>query len=192
MLILLFGYLFLERFLFRGSLGRLFVQGWRRLLRNGWDALSRALRLPAGRREKQTQLTCRDCPKLLPDSGSLVPHVSYAVGSEPPYHERTEWKMPSKQRLRTKRPEGTDEMIVGTFDPETGEEIEQRKIACHSLYTDSFPLFIIRRRPFPISCTLLSLLFSILPALFLLFYFLILSHSFPYSITAIRSVRPSA
>ncbi|WP_455781669.1 hypothetical protein, partial [Alistipes ihumii] len=50
MLILLFGYLFLERFLFRGSLGRLFVQGWRRLLRNGWDALSRALRLPAGRR----------------------------------------------------------------------------------------------------------------------------------------------
>ena len=89
MLILLFGYLFLERFLFRGSLGQLFVQGWRRLLRNGWDALSRALRLPAGRREKQTQLTCRDCPKLLPDSGSLVPHVSYAVGSEPPYHERT-------------------------------------------------------------------------------------------------------
>ena len=36
MLILLFGYLFLERFLFRGSLGRLFVQGWRRLLRNGF------------------------------------------------------------------------------------------------------------------------------------------------------------
>lgn len=133
MLILLFGYLFLERFLFRGSLGRLFVQGWRRLLRNGWDALSRALRLPSGRGEKQTQLTCRDCPKPLPDSGSLVPHVSYAVGSEPPYHERTEWKMPSKQRLRTKRPEGTDEMIVGTFDPETGEEIEQRKISLAGL-----------------------------------------------------------
>ena len=37
--------------------------------------------------------------------------------------------MPSKQRLRTKRPEGTDEMIVGTFDAETGEEIEQRKIS---------------------------------------------------------------
>ena len=45
----------------------------------------------------------------------------------PPYHERTEWKMPSKQRLCRERPEGTEEMIVGTFDPETGEEIEQRK-----------------------------------------------------------------
>lgn len=128
-LILLFGYLFLERFLFRGSLGRLFVRGWRRLFRDGWNALSRALRLPAGRREKQTQLTCRDCPELLPDFGSLVPHVSYAVEAEPPYHERTEWKMPSKQRLRRERPEGTEEMIVGTFDPETGEEIEQRKIS---------------------------------------------------------------
>ena len=37
--------------------------------------------------------------------------------------------MPSKQRLRRERPEGTEEMIVGTFDPETGEEIEQRKIS---------------------------------------------------------------
>ena len=84
MLILLFGSLFLERFLLRGSLGRLFVRGWRRLFRDGWIALSKALRLPAGRREKQTQLTCRDCPELLPDSGSLVPHVSYAVEAELP------------------------------------------------------------------------------------------------------------
>lgn len=129
MLILLFGYLFLERFLFRGSLGRLFVQGWWHLFRDGWNALSSVLRLPAGKREKQTSLTCRDCPVLFPDSGSLVPHISYAIETESPYHECTEWKMPPKQHLRKERPEGTEEMIIGTFDPETDEEIERQRIS---------------------------------------------------------------
>lgn len=37
--------------------------------------------------------------------------------------------MPPKQHLRKERPEGTEEMIIGTFDPETDEEIERQKIS---------------------------------------------------------------
>ena len=37
--------------------------------------------------------------------------------------------MPPKQHLRKERPEGTEEMIIGTFDPETDEEIERQRIS---------------------------------------------------------------
>ena len=37
--------------------------------------------------------------------------------------------MPPKQHLRKERLEGTEEMIIGTFDPETDEEIERQRIS---------------------------------------------------------------
>ena len=37
--------------------------------------------------------------------------------------------MPSKQRLRRERPEGTEEMIVGTFDPRRAKRSNSEKIS---------------------------------------------------------------